>query len=197
MNSWGCIYAITVPLLAIDWPTTVGLLGAIFTPLLTACLGYYFGKRSKIDDLRIKRRHELAEQLSIAIQKDHKTRENLMQGYKSNFEHLDEMRAIEAFEKHPNLYSTMRQQIEQLSESGSQISELGQQGAIYFDVSLPELIDTYNEATNFSFSTDGCGGIFFDTYNQAFFSNLLNSERIEIRRRTFKAIMKNLRDMKH
>ena len=128
----------------------------------TALIAYHFGKRSKIDDLRIKRRQELAEELAIALQRDHELRESLIEQFTGNLKHLGREEAIQAFKKHAEtLYKGMCEEIDKLPETRNKIGELLRQGVIYFNKPLVKLIKDYLDTTEFSYTTDGIGGIFF------------------------------------
>jgi len=163
---------------------------------LSAVITYELGKRAKIDDLRIKKQHELREQLSIALQQDYQLRESLTRQYKDNFGHLDRRAANEAFAKHEGLYQRMRECINDTSETRAKIHSLAQEGSIYLKPKVSELLSKYLEATTFSYTTDGMGGLLINTYYNSFFEKLLDDQSARTRIIPFHEIMNKLRKFK-
>ena len=164
--------------------------------LISVVITYHIGKRGKVDDLKIQRRHELVDKLSILLQEDHQTRQTLVAEFNSNFEHLDRVEAYEAFEKHESLYQSMRAGIERCAELKIELRNLSREIAIYINEDLLKEINKYIDSTSFSYMTDGFGFL-INTYGRSFFDNLLDTKNIDIQNTTYKKILKGLRDVRH
>jgi hypothetical protein len=164
--------------------------------LISVVITYKISKRGKVDDLKIQRRHELVERLSILIQEDHQTRLTLAAEFFSNFEHLDRAEAYEAFEKHESLYQGIRASIERCAEIKIELRDISREIAIYINEDLLTEINKYMDSTSFSYMTDGVGFL-INTYGRSFFENLLDNKNINIQNSTYKKILKGLRNVRH
>ncbi len=154
----------------------------IITPLVNAAIslvsayfGYMLGRRSKIDEIQIAKRHELAEKLSIFLQEDFNDRLNLRKEYHNNFDHMRDLsEAMHYFDKHENLYSSLRQGIARIPTRLPSFIEANQRAAIYLPESVTSPIAEYIEHTKFIYMTDGIGLI--DDYAERFFEHLLDDK---------------------
>lgn len=177
-------------------PTAVALTAVGW--ILSNVIVYMIGRRTRVDEIKIKRKFDLAEQLAVALQKDHNSREDFMDWFKANLGHLDLMEALAAFDQHAGvLYKNTDAKFEALQNTRAEIGKLNMDAVIYFDKSFHEMVNKYMHATEFSYTHDGVGGIIFNNYARAFFSNLLDADKIEVRRESFEEIIDRLRRMKH
>lgn len=180
-------------------PEIVDLIKWFFTGLawlVSVIVTYHIGKRGKVDDLKIRRRHELVEKLSVLLQEDHQVRKGLNRQFNSNFNHLERAEAYEAFERHESLYQGMRSSIERCSEIKYEMHTLERDIAIYIKEELLLEIEKYINSTTFTYSTDGFGFL-INTYGRSFFENLLNEENINIQNTSYSKLMKGLRNISH
>lgn len=152
--------------------------GGGFAWLLSMYITYVFGKKSKHDDIQIKKRHDFAEQILHLLQQDFSARKSLLEQYHANFDHMNGIAdAMDSFLKYETLYMGMKDTIESLPDGISQLKELNQKATIYFNKTTTERIDSYIKATVFSYHTDGIGLI--NNYAEAFFTNLLEEVRFK------------------
>jgi len=159
---------------------------------------YFIARRTRVDEIKVKRKFNLAEQLAVALQKDHHSREDFMEWFKANLGHLKMMEALEAFDKHAGtLYKNTDAKFEALQNTRAEIGKLNMEAVIYFDKSFHDLVNNYLRATEFTYIHDGIGGIIFNHYARAFFSNLLDDDKIRVRRESFEEIIDRLRRIKH
>lgn len=180
-------------------PVTVDLIKWVLTGMTwvgSVVITYVFAKREKVDDLRIRRRHELVEKLSVLIQEDHQLREVLRRSFESNFSHLGRKEAYEAFDTHESLYQGMRQSIERCAETKAELDDLAREIAIYISERLLAELQGYLSTTTFTYMTDGYG-LLINTYAASFFENLLDKTRAQEQREAFTNVMKGLRNVKH
>jgi len=164
--------------------------------LVSVVITYHVGKRGKVDDLKIQRRHELVEKLSILLQEDHQTRQTLVAEFNSNFEHLDRPEAYEAFEKHESLYQGMRTGIERCAELKIELRNISREITIYINEDLLGEINKYIDSTSFSYMTDGFGFL-INTYGRSFFENLLDKNNLDLQNSAYSKILKGLRNVRH
>lgn len=163
--------------------------------LLTAVVGYFVGKKSKIDDVRIKKTHELAEELSVLMQEDHRDRNFAREQYDRSFGHLSgPHEAAQYFGQHEILHGSLRQVIERLMERRPKVVELKDRSAIYLPKRVTDLVDEYIGLTTFEYMTDGIGLI--DTFAQSFFEHCLDDQKASRREEIFDEIMRRLRKIK-
>lgn len=165
----------------------LGGLGALFSLYVS----YKLGKRGKVDDLFIKRRHDLVERLSVALQDDFETREVLRSEYESNFGHVDEFKAMEVFNRYDDLYQGMRNNIQRCAELLASLRQLRREVAIYVKPKVAQLVEQYIACNQFTFDTDG--GLLINTYAEEFFRNLLDESKHARRETLFRHLMKELR----
>lgn len=180
-------------------PEIVDLIKWVLTGLawlVSVVITYQIGKRGKVDDLKIHRRHELVEKLSILLQEDHQTRESLIRQFHSNFKHLERPEAYEAFEKHDSLYQGLRTDIERCAELKIELQTLSRETAIYIQEDLLTELNKYLDSTSFTYMTDGFGFL-INTYGRSFFDNLLDETNIKIQNAAYSKILKGLRNVKH
>ncbi len=171
----------------------LGGIGWLFTNILT----YKLGKRSKIDDIHIQKVYEYAKALSIVLQEDYRDREYLVEWYNNNFKNLSSVHeAAEAIETYPLLYQTAHDIMLRLPQRRNNIDEIRKKSAIHLHHRLLELINIYIETTNFTYASDGAGGILINTYNTSSFSNLIDNNKLHERRVVYGKIMKRLRKIK-
>lgn len=163
--------------------------------LISVIITYYIGKKSKVDDIRLKKTYEIAEEVAVLIQKDHHDRELLIEEFNENFGHIpDRKDAVENFHRFPSLYESMRKEIMGLPEQINKLQDLNRKAAIYFREDLTRKIEDYITMARFTYLTDG--GLLFDTYLESFFDNLLDAKRIDQRRVLYKKIIKRLQRLK-
>jgi len=180
-------------------PEIIDLIKWILTGLawlISVVVTYQIGKRGKVDDLKIQRRHELVEKLSILLQEDHLVRNGLITEFHSNFDHLERAGAYEAFERHETLYLSMRASIERCAELKIELRTLSREVAIYVPEDLLSELSRYQESTSFTYTTDGLG-LLINTYGRSFFENLLDDNNIQIQKSAYSKVMKGLRNVKH
>jgi len=180
-------------------PEIVDLIKWVLTAIawiVSVFVTYKIGKRGKVDDLKIHRRHELVEKLSILLQEDHQTREGLIRQFHRNFAHLERAAAYEAFETLETLYQDMRASIERCAELKIELRSLSRQIAIYLQEDLLSELNKYLGSTSFTYITDGIG-LFINTYGRSFFENLLDETNIKIRNIAYFNILKGLRNVRH
>jgi hypothetical protein len=143
--------------------------------LVSAYFGYMLGRRSKIDEIQIAKRHELAEKLSIFLQEDFNDRLNLRKEYHNNFDHLRDLsEAMHYFNQYDNLYSSLHQGIARIPARFPSFIETNQRATIYLPESVTSPIAEYIELTKFTYMTDGIGII--NDYAERFFEHLLDDK---------------------
>lgn len=163
--------------------------------LLAAVVGYFVGKQSKIDDVRIKKTHEFAEELSVLMQEDYRDRKFAREQYDRSFGHLDgPQEAAHYFGKHDNLHSSLREVMQRLIERRPKIVEVKDRSAIYLPERVTDLVDEYIGLTTFEYMTDGIGLI--DTFAQSFFAHSLDDQKALRRKTIFDEVMRRLRKVK-
>ncbi|MGC2423088.1 MAG: hypothetical protein WA666_01885 [Nitrospirota bacterium] len=151
-----------------------GVIGWIITNVFT----YRRGRKAKIDDIQITKRHQFAEQIAEILQKDFYNRKMLKNGYHENFDHMENFNAaMDSFSKYETLYVSMKELIPTLSIDIAQLQTLNMKAAIYLNKATTKDIEDYIEATRFTFHHDGIGII--NTFYESFFQNLLDEERFK------------------
>jgi len=162
---------------------------------LTAIVGYFIGKRSKIDDIRIKKTHELVEELSVLIQEDYTDRKSVREQYERSFGHLNgPQEAGLYFDKHYTLHGSLREIMQRLVERRPKIVETKQRSAVYLTEKVIESVDEYIELTTFTYMTDGIGLI--DNYAASFFEHSLDDNKASRREAIYKDVMHRLRKIR-
>ena len=162
--------------------------------LISMIITYKLGRKSKIDDIHIKKRHEYAEIMADALKKDFKERQTLLELYEKNFGHLKEIaEADEAFNRFPSLYKEMRTIIAELPNGINKLEEISRKATVYFNPAVMNDVENYISETRFSFATDGTGGLLYNTFFLSFFNNLLDQKKILKRKSLFESSIYKLR----
>jgi len=156
---------------------------------------YRFGRKTKIDEISLKKAYEMAEKIAELIQEDHHIRELLLENYNKNLGHMTKEDAIEAFHKYRGLYHDMKEQMVQLPRKINELQELNRKAIIFLSKKLTGLIDQYIKMTRISFITDGTG-IIINTYAEEFFENLRDEIKLKERRGLYEKILDELRKLK-
>ena len=159
-------------------------------------LAYRLGKQSKVDEIRIRRVCELAEQIAVTLQSDHREREVLLNWFKANFEHARDLNeGLELFGKHDLLYRGERERILALRESVNKLVKLRQEATLYLPRAILEGLDDYVRTTEFTFMSDGPVG-WINTYFEGFFTNLHDEANSRKQMRTYDAAIRGLAKVK-
>jgi len=160
--------------------------------LLSIFVGYLLGRRSKIDEIQLAKKHELAEQLSVLLQEDFDDRLNLRQEYHENFDHLKDLsEAMYYFDKHQNLYSGIRKRMERMPTRRDSLKVANRKAAIYLPENVTSSIDEYLKLTYFTYWSDGVG--FINSFAEEFFKNLLDDDTWESLQNHYTSILNRLR----
>jgi hypothetical protein len=160
--------------------------------IITAIIGYSLGRRSKVDDIRIKRAHELMEELAIVIQEDFHDRVYLRREYELNFGHLDSpAEAAHYFEQQDVMHDSMRKAMFRVVERRTKIISINQKCALFLPAAITEEVERYVELATLFHISDG-----INPYSESFFTDLLDREKSASREKLFKSIMAGLRKVK-
>jgi len=160
--------------------------------IILAILGYIFGRKSKIDEIQIAKRHELAEQLSVLLQEDFDDRLSIRKGYHLNFDHLNDFsKAMYYFDKDEHDYLSIREYVNRIPSRITALKEINQKAAIYLPEKVTSLVSQYINLTIFAFTIDGIGVT--RDYNEKFFENLLNENTWDSLSKCFNLLLNRLR----
>lgn len=166
--------------------------GGLLASLILVWAAYLRGKRAKIDDIRLRRKYDLAERLAVRLQADNREREWLLGWYHRSFDHLPDLdTAMHYFHKHANDHKSIQEAIGNLAKGIIELVSLRQEAAVYLPSNLLKAVDTYEETTRFTHETDGGLGI-YDTYFRNFFETLLDEDRTKRRLTAFKRTISGL-----
>ena len=161
------------------------ILGAI-----SAILTYRLGRRAKVDDEKLKKVFELAEEIARLFQDITELYEILYEFYKGNFMYIDDVEtAIKRYFEKPGFYDDERERIERLGEKKSQLNDKLKIARLYLDKDVVDAMQKYLEMGRFHYTHVGLGS-FLNTYYVEFFKNVLDektyTERKKIRKLYFK-----------
>jgi hypothetical protein len=168
------------------WAFVLGLV----TLFLTSLVSYNSGRRAKVDEVRIAKTHELAQSIGDSFQKVHATHEHLPLWFKENFSAVSFEKGVERMlELRKGLYAERFEEIDHLRKGTFQLRQTLLTARLYLAEPLCRDLDAYIEECRFGW-TDA---MFFDTYYQELFTNLLDEGRTTRRAELAKKIMSGLR----
>ncbi len=174
----------------------VKIILSILGIIISSTAGYIFGRRKKIDEIRLNIAFPKAEEISIIIQEIFDDEESLTKWWHNNFGHLKNIdEGIEYFEKHNNLYENEHQVVQNLLNKSGLLCKNVRSARIYLNEKDLDRIEEYLSIGHFTYSSDGLGGILFSTFLKEFFSNLLDEENSKKRIALFAEIKKRLNKM--
>jgi hypothetical protein len=166
-----------------------------FFTFLIVIASYFVGKKSKIDDVRINKMHNFAEELSVLMQEDYRDRKFAREQYDLSFAHVSgAQEAAGCFDQFDSLYGSLRIVMQMLIERKPRIVEIKNRSAIYLPKRLMDLVDEYIELTNFEYLTDGTGLI--NTFAESFFEHCLDDHKASRRKEIFDEVLSQLRKAK-
>jgi hypothetical protein len=162
--------------------------------LVSALFGYFLGRRAKIDEILLTKRHELAEQLYILLQEDFDDRLSLRKEYR-NFIPLTNptywVYRLDKNDEKRELYSIISQRVDQISTRRASIKETNQKAAIYLPNNVTAAINEYLELTDFTNKTERVGRM--NDVVASFFYNLMDKNTWESFKRLYDLILTQLR----
>jgi hypothetical protein len=167
----------------------------VLLAIVSGGVTYWWGKRAKIDEIRIRRVHDLVEQISVTFQDVHGGMERLGNWFESNFKNLNSVaEGVERFrELADTTYAAKKDDLEQLAKAKATLSSLVKQGQVYLPEKLLNDLTAYMETCSFQFSNVWP---LFDTYLEGLFANILNQEKRSARTRLEEKVMKKLRKVR-
>lgn len=167
-------------------------LGLVLVVIISGAASYWWGKRAKIDEIRIQRVHELVEKMSVAFLDVHRGMERLASWFESNFKNLNSIaEAVDRFrEGADTIYASKKDDIEQLAKDKATLGTLVKQGQVYLPERLLNDLAAYMETCSFQFSNVWP---FFDTYLEGLVENILDPEKRSARARLEQNIIKRFR----
>ena len=172
--------------------TVLASVGKLLLALASGGIGYYLGRRSKIDDLRLAEVHRLVREISVTLQNLHTGTQTLARWFRSNFAAMPSVAdGVGRFRQHADgMYAAEKVAIEKLDNDRAGLGELLKQSRVYLPEELCGDVAAYLETCSFAYSQVW---LFFDTYLESLFENLLDEEKALQRTRLQKRIMKGLR----
>jgi len=173
--------------------------GPYVLAILGTFVGYYLGRRSKFDDIRIGKGFELAEEVSRLFQDVAELETSLFEFYRINFaEREDGYRqsvedAVDSFLRLKPMYRVRHEEIEKLSKKRERLIRTLKRARLYLDNRTISMMNRYLKLGDFQYMTDG--GVMTNTYHLGFFRNLIDPRKHRTRKRLRKAITKRLRKL--
>lgn len=168
---------------------------AVFGSLIGGYASYVWGKKAKIDEIRVKKVLDLLERLSVTLQDVDRETECLASWFESNFKLLETVaEGVRHFrEGADTTYAGKLEYIEQLKKDKSELASLTKQAHLYLPEALLNDLTAYIDIGRFDFSTVWP---IFDTYLEQLFANILDAEKRAARSRLKEEIMKGLKKVR-
>ena len=169
----------------------LGILGSI----LSAFIGYFLGKKKKIDELRLNQAFPRAEEISTLMQDIYHSDISFAEWWKKNFGHLENIQqGINYFEE-LDIYRDTGRDIISLHDKRNRLRQHTRIARIYLNQKVLDDIEKYLEIDSFSYSHDGMGGILFTSFWGEFFLNLLDEEKSKERKKLYRRIKNRFNKM--
>jgi len=147
---------------------------------LAAALAYYFGRRKTIDDIKIKRGLELAEEISTLFQEIAEFYDHFFKFYNINYGHIEDIRvAADSFANTTSMFETEHNYIRSTNDKKEKLKDLIRKARIYLNTNVLDDILFYLSIGEFEWHYDSIG--FVNTYAENFFKNLMNAELLKKR----------------
>jgi len=172
-------------LLKIGLPSILGIVAAIVT--------YRLGRRAKIDDRKIQKGMELAEEISKLFQDIVDLEEYFYEFYKANYSHLELRDAVDNFTRMKSLFYEDYKRIDERAEKRSQLYGKLKIGRVYLNSRLIERIRDYLNVGEFHYEHDA-GGL-TNTYYEDFFKNIIDKSNIKQRQKLKDKILPKLKSL--
>jgi hypothetical protein len=165
---------------------------AIAVPLVTAAVGYYFGRRAKIDEARIAKAFEVGEEVGRLFLRVSGIEAYLHQFFEINFSKpsgglsLTLEETIDILERREAQYGEQYAALKELGEKRSELIDALSRSHLYLDHKTVARIEEYLDLGEFRFTTDG--GIMTNTWLLEFFRNLMDPAKAAKRGKLYKSI---------
>lgn len=171
------------------WTITI----AIVSIVATAKISYYYGRKKAVDEIRLKKGFEIAEQIAVSIQAIHEDYVKVTKNYQLNFSETKNVDVAAQKMLDSDLYQADIKYIDELWDKREKLSNLVKSGRLYLDAKTLELIESYLSKCSFSWQDDG--GLISNTYLNEFLRNLTDSDTAKIRNHTYKKILPRLKKL--
>lgn len=181
--------------LAVDWSNdmrvfVIAVLTSGATGIATGWASYLWGRKAKVDEVRIAKSHELLQSLAVSFQKVHQSNEHLPRWFQSNFELLPSFPArVERLREFASgLYADAVAEIKVLQQEKAKLADLLLQGHVYLPSALCNDVSEYLDACQFGWMNAAV----FDNYLEGLFENLLDETKAAQRSELAKQILSGL-----
>jgi hypothetical protein len=160
--------------------------------LVTGWFSYLWGKRSKIDEVRIKKVHELIQSIATSFQIVHALNTRLPKQFHANFDAMKTVEAgVERLKQYgKTIYADDIAAIERQAQERSKLHELMPHASVYLPKALCDDLQAYLDGCAFAYSNVWP---LFDTYIESLFENLLDEDKARLREDLAEKIMDGLR----
>jgi len=162
--------------------------------LISSVVAYYIGRRSKIDDLKIKKGFELIEDISNLFHDIAGSEEFFYDFYERNYGHMPDIgQAIDNFERQKLLFKQDYEHIEDLGKKRNELYNKLRVGVLYLNNNILEKMREYLDIGLFSYCHD-CAN-FINEYYLEFFKNIIDRNNHEKRVILQKSILKDMKNL--
>jgi hypothetical protein len=165
--------------MAIPWEIIIPAVSSLAGIALGSFGGYYFGRRAKIDEIKLAKTAELGTQITALLHMINDQWERLHFIFSRETEHQGFQAFVNELQVSP-IWQTERVEIQRLGNNQDACYELNKTTAIYFSRKFRNLISDYIKLGQFPFLDDGIG--ITSEYYEGFVRNLIdkNGERLRI-----------------
>lgn len=161
--------------------------------IVASVVTYFIGRRAKIDDMRIKKGHEHAENLVDTFDKLHGSVREVEQFIGKNLTHVSNYVEIADIVATQPLYSDIRAAIQAMSDQSSQLQKLLPRSRVYLRKSFVDLFSLYNKTLIIEYMSDGGLGI-SDEFIEKLLENMNDRTKQSRRARLTESIHSKLRN---
>lgn len=159
--------------------------------IVTGWASYVWGRKAKVDEVRITKSHELIQSIAVCFQKVHQSNVGLAEWFRSNFELLGSTKAGVARlrEFAGGLYADHAAEIKTLEQERGALQELLLQARVYLPKGVTDDLGAYLHSCRFEWSEV----VLFNTYLEGLFENLLDAKASKRRSELATGILQGLR----
>jgi len=148
--------------------------------LISSILTYHLGKRAKIDEEKIKRRFQIAEEVAVLLEYVIETDNYFYDFYRQNYGHVGRIEtAIENFEQMRRLFQDEHARISQLMSKRDELRKRMLLSKLYLSGKFIRKSIEYLDLSAFHYIHNG--GMSVNTFHTEFFRNIVD-ERIHKKR---------------
>lgn len=153
------------------------------------------GRKQEVERARLTRAFPLAAEISVTVQELYYSEQGLADWFTGNFRHIRSLPDAVRYIEDNATFRSGAAQAKQVTELRNGLRAKVRSARIYLNSQDLDRIEEYCALGDFTYESDGMGGVMFNTWLVEFFGNLMDPSKRLSRTELYTAIKKRLNRM--